>query len=43
MRFVVQRVTNSKVTIHDEIRGQIGKGFMVLIGVGDGDTVEIAD
>ena len=43
MRFVIQRVTNSKVTINDEIRGQIGKGFMVLIGVGDEDTVETAD
>ncbi|MGN0600753.1 MAG: D-aminoacyl-tRNA deacylase [Oscillospiraceae bacterium] len=43
MRFVIQRVTNSKVTINNEIRGQIGKGFMVLIGVGEGDTVQIAD
>ena len=43
MRFVIQRVTNSKVTINNEIRGEIGKGFMVLIGVGEGDTVEIAD
>ena len=43
MRFVIQRVMNSKVTIDGKIRGQIGKGFMVLIGVGEGDTVEIAD
>lgn len=43
MRFVIQRVTNSKVTIDNETRGQIGKGFMVLIGVGEGDTKEIAD
>ena len=43
MRFVIQRVTNSKVTINGEIKGQIGKGFMVLIGAEDGDTVEIAD
>lgn len=43
MRFVIQRVTNSKVTINGEIRGQIGKGFMVLIGAEDGDTVVIAD
>ena len=42
MRFVIQRVTNSKVTINGEIKGQIGKGFMVLIGAEDGDTVEIA-
>ena len=43
MRFVIQRVMNSKVTIDGKIRGQIGNGFMVLIGVGEGDTVETAD
>lgn len=43
MRFVIQRVMNSKVTIDGKIRGQIGKGFMVLIGIGEGDTLEIAD
>ena len=43
MRFVIQRVMNSKVTIDGKIRGQIGKGFMVLIGVGEGDTVKTAD
>ena len=43
MRFVIQRVMNSKVTIDGKIRGQIGKGFMVLVGVGEGDTVETAD
>ena len=43
MRFVIQRVMHSKVTINGEVRDQIGKGFMVLIGVGEEDTVEIAD
>ena len=43
MRFVIQRVKNSKVTIDKEIRGRIGKGFMVLIGVEDKDNTEIAD
>ena len=43
MRFVIQRVMHSKVTINGEVRGQIGKGFMVLIGVGEEDTVEIAE
>lgn len=43
MRFVIQRVKNSKVTINNEIRGQIGKGFMVLIGVSNDDTTETAD
>ena len=43
MRFVIQRVTNSKVTVDGNVIGQIGKGFMVLIGVADSDTKEIAD
>ena len=43
MRFVIQRVTHSQVTINGEVRGRIGKGFMVLIGVGGDDTVETAD
>lgn len=43
MRFVIQRVTASSVTINGEIRGRIGKGFLVLIGVGNEDTVETAD
>ena len=43
MPFIIQRVSNSKVTIDNEIRGQIGKGFMVLIGVGESDTKKIAD
>ena len=43
MRFVIQRVMHSIVTINGEVRGQIGMGFMVLIGVGEEDTVEIAD
>ena len=43
MRFVIQRVQSSKVTINGEIRGEIGKGFMVLIGIAGGDNAEIAD
>lgn len=43
MRFVIQRVKHSKVTIDGKIRGQIDKGFMVLIGIASDDTVEIAD
>ena len=41
MRFVIQRVTEASVTI--EISGKIGKGYLVLIGVADTDTKEIAD
>ena len=30
MRFVIQRVMHSKVTINGEVRGQIGKGLWFL-------------
>ena len=43
MRFVVQRVTEAAVTIDGKTVGQIGKGFLVLIGVCDSDTTETAD
>jgi len=43
MRFVIQRVTEGSVTIDGEISGKIGKGYLVLIGVADTDTKEIAD
>jgi len=38
MRCVVQRVTNSSVTVGGELKGQIGPGLMVLIGVSVDDT-----
>lgn len=43
MRFVVQRVKESSVTVDGKVIGSIGKGFMVLIGVSGTDTKEIAD
>ena len=43
MIFVIQRVLNSSVKVDGETIGSIGKGFMVLIGVADTDTKEIAD
>ena len=43
MRFVIQRVTESEVQVDGEVLGKIGRGFMVLIGVSDSDTKEIAD
>ena len=43
MRFVIQRVTNADVKVDGQTIGEIGKGFMVLIGVSDSDTKEIAD
>lgn len=43
MKFVIQRVSKASCTVDDQITGQIQKGFMVLIGVSDDDTHEIAD
>ena len=43
MRFVVQVVSKSDVKIHGETKGSIGKGFMVLVGVGQEDDEAIAD
>lgn len=43
MRFVIQRVSCASVTIEESIVGKIEKGYMVLIGISDTDTYEIAD
>ena len=43
MKFVIQRVNNASVTIDEKIVGKINKGFLVLIGVSNDDTKEIAD
>ena len=43
MRFVIQRVKHASVTIDGAMSGNIDKGFLVLIGVADTDTEEMAD
>ncbi len=43
MKFVIQRVLEASVKVDGDIIGQIDKGFVVLIGVGQNDTKEIAD
>ena len=43
MRFVIQRVQHAEVKVNGETTGSIGKGFLVLIGVAETDTREIAD
>ena len=43
MKFVIQRVSHAKVTVNGEEIGKIEEGFLVLIGIGQLDTKEIAD
>lgn len=43
MKVVIQRVTNAKVDVDGKTVGQIGKGFLVLLGVTHEDNKEIAD
>ena len=43
MRIVIQRVSEASVKIDGHIHGQIGKGYLILMGVCDDDTEEDAD
>ena len=43
MRFLIQRVSRASVTVDGIVLGKIEKGFLVLIGVCQEDTKEIAD
>lgn len=38
MRIVIQRVSRASVSISDTIHASIGRGFMVLVGVEQGDS-----
>jgi len=40
MRLLIQRVTQAKVTVDEEITGEIGNGMLIFLGVGEGDTDE---
>ena len=40
MRVVIQRASEASVTIDDQVRGKIGLGFVVLLGIEDTDTAE---
>lgn len=43
MKLVIQRVKQASVTVDGACVGKINQGFLVLIGVGENDTKEIAD
>lgn len=43
MRLVVQRVDKAKVEVDNKVVGKIGKGLMVLVGIGEYDTTKEAD
>lgn len=43
MKFVIQRVSSASVKVDDNTIGKINKGYMVLIGICDTDTKELAD
>ena len=43
MRAVVQRVSRAQVTVGEEVTGKIGRGVVVLLGVGNADAESDAE
>lgn len=43
MKIVIQRVLEASVTIDGNLQGKIDKGYLLLIGISNEDTKEIAD
>ena len=43
MKFVIQRVNHASVKVDGNVVGKMDKGYMVLIGIAENDTKEIAD
>ena len=43
MRALIQRVTRAQVSIEDELHSSIGKGYVILLGVGAEDGNEQAE
>jgi len=43
MKLVVQRVTEASCTVDDKITGKIGRGYMVLVGLGLTDKEETVE
>jgi len=42
MRVVLQRVLNAKCTVDGEVTGEIGKGYLLFLGIKESDTSYIA-
>lgn len=40
MRAVVQRITDGKVVVEEKVTGQIDKGLLVYLGVGNDDSIQ---
>lgn len=40
MKIVIQRVQRADVTVEEKVIGRIGKGYLILFGVGEDDTEE---
>ncbi len=38
MKALLQRVTKAKVTVNDKIVGEIGKGYVIFLGIKEGDS-----
>jgi len=43
MKIVLQRVLSASVKIESEVVGEVGKGYVLLLGIGAGDTTEKVD
>ena len=43
MRLVIQRVRHASVSVEQKVIGAIGQGYLVLLGIGNGDTEKMAD
>lgn len=43
MKMVIQRVSSASVEVNGEILGEVGKGYLMLLGIGQGDNEEIAE
>ena len=41
MRVVIQRVNHAQVNIDGKTVGKIGKGFMLLVGIKNGDELQL--